>query len=189
MSISVLTKITYRVLITSWEVMTNPEKPVGETTETSKLQYQDTSPSTGNFAMPAMRRGDQGVQQAVWKWVKMAILETNTDFEMFRQLDMIWIFDRMTFQAIFEDSEMSNPPTFLGAFSASGSQGKWYQQADFLQVFVDCKLNQHNDYHGNSDVFTPPLSKISGFLVPHGQSSLRFRPPHSWQLMPWDRIS
>ena len=68
--------------------MTNLEKPVGETTETSQLQYQDTSPSTGNFAMPAMRRGDQGVQQAVWKWVKMAILETNTDFEMVRRYDM-----------------------------------------------------------------------------------------------------
>lgn len=162
MSISVLTKITYRVLIPSWEVMTNPEKPVGETTETSQLQYQDTSPSTGNFAMPAMRRGDQGVQQAVWKWVKMAILETNTDFEMVRHDMNFWPHD------ISSDSwrniEMSNPPTFLGAFSASGSQGKWYQQADFLQVFVDCKLNQHNDYHGNSDFFTPPLSKISGFF-------------------------
>ena len=71
MSKTVRTKITYRALITTWEVMRNPEKPVRETTEAPQLPYQDTSPSTGNFAMPAVRRGDQGVQQAVWnqpKW-------------------------------------------------------------------------------------------------------------------------
>lgn len=113
-----------------------------------------------------------------------------TPTKISKWLDMIWIFWPHDISSdSWRNIEMSNPPTFLGAFSASGSQGKWYQQADFLQVFVDCKLNQHNDYHGNSDVFTPPLSKISCFLVPHGQSSLRFRPPHSWQLMPWDRIS
>ena len=176
MSISVLTKITYRVLITSWEVMTNPEKPVGETTETSQLQYQDTSPSTGNFAMPAMRRGDQGVQQAVWKWVKMAILDTNTDFEMFRHDMNFWPHDISSDSWRFRNVKSPNVPWCFLSFRIPRKMVSTGGIVCWLQTESTHRLP---GYHGNSDVFTPPLSKISGFLVPHGQSSLRFRPPHS----------
>ena len=162
MSISVLTKITYRVLITSWEVLRNTGK-------TSRWNYWNF-PVTIPRHQPKHRelRHDSNAARRPRGPTGCLKMSQNGHIgheQRFQNVQTWYEFlTAWHFKRFLKIPKCQIPQRSLVLFQLQDPKENGINRRFFYRCFVDCKLNQHNDYHGNSDVFTPPLSKISGFF-------------------------